>query len=428
MSRPSRAWRSVAVIGVAGVLLAACGGGEEEPSTGGTGTDAEATTPAGDVAQGDGELVIGTLLPQTGNLAFLGPPEFAGVQLAINDINAAGGVNGKPVKKVDSDSGDASTDIASQSVDRLLSNNVDAIIGAASSGVSFTVIDKITSNGVVQFSPANTSPDFTDYKDNGLYFRTAPSDVLQGRVLGNQVISDGYLNVGILALDDPYGTGLATNVEKAVSEGGGEVVEKAIYDPKAANYSAEVSKLKAANPEAIVLIGFDETKKIVPELIAQGIGPQNVPLYFVDGNLSDYSADFQPGTLEGTKGTLPGSESSAEFKDQLLAVDPSLKDFSYAPESYDAAVMISLAAIAAGNDSGAAIASKLVEISKEGEKCNSFADCSKLLEDGQDIDYDGKSGPVEFSDKGDPTEATIGIYQYGADNKYSNVDYKSGKI
>ena len=424
MTRPSRAWRSVAVIGVAGVLLAACGGGDEGGGTGG----GEATATEGGGAQGDGELVIGTLLPQTGSLAFLGPPEFAGVQLAVDDINEAGGVLGKPVKKIDSDSGDTSTDIASQSVDRLLGENVDTIIGAASSGVSFTVIDKITSAGVVHFSPANTSPDFTDYDDNGLYFRTAPSDVLQGRVMGDLVVSDGYLNVAIMALDDPYGTGLADNVEKAVTDGGGTVVEKVIYDPKAANYSADVSKVKAANPEALVLIGFDETKKVVPEIIAQGIGPSTIPLYFVDGNLADYSADFPPGALKGVKGTLPGAESSEDFKQELLAVDPSLKDFSYAPESYDATVITALAAIAAGDDSGEAIASELVNVSKEGEKCDNFADCAKLLEDGQDIDYDGKSGPIEFSDKGDPTEATIGIYQYGDDNKYTNVEYKSGKI
>jgi ABC-type branched-chain amino acid transport systems, periplasmic component len=423
MIRPSRAWRSVAVLGAAGMVLAACGGGGSDEGDSGNATQTQAA------AKGDGVLTIGTLLPQTGNLAFLGPPEFAGVHLAIQDINAAGGVNGKDVKIVDSDSGDASTDIASQSVDRLLSGKVDVIVGAASSGVSFTVIDKIVSNGVLQISPANTSPDFTDYKDEGLYFRTAPSDVLQGRVMGNLVVSDGFLNVGILALDDPYGTGLADNVEKAVTDGGGTVVEKAIYDPKAANYSAEVSKLKAANPEAIVLIGFDETKKVVPELIAQGIGPSAVPLYFVDGNLADYSKDFQPGTLKGTKGTLPGAESSADFKNKLLAVDPALKDYSYGPESYDATILTALAAIAAKDDSGEAIAAKMVEVSKGGDKCTTFKDCAQLLADGKDIDYDGVSGPIEFSDKGDPTEATIGIYQYVDDtNTYKNVEFKAGKI
>ncbi len=165
-----------------------------------------ATAPAG--AKGDGTLKIGTLLPQTGSLAFLGPPEFAGVDLAVKDINDAGGVNGKQVEVTNSDSGDTSTDTASQSVDRLLSNNVDAIIGAASSSVSLSVIDKITGAGVLQISPANTSDELTNYADKGLYFRTAPPDVLQGRVLGDLILADGNSTVGILALQDSYGTGL----------------------------------------------------------------------------------------------------------------------------------------------------------------------------------------------------------------------------
>ena len=124
------------------------------------------------------------------------------------------------------------------------------------------------------FSPANTSADFTDYADRGLYFRTAPSDVLQGRVLGDLMLSDGNASVAILALQDPYGTGLAENVEKSVKNGGGDVVAKEIYDPNASSFSAEVGKIKAANPDAIALIAFDETKKIVPEMVKQGIDMQ----------------------------------------------------------------------------------------------------------------------------------------------------------
>ncbi len=426
MTRPTIAWRSVAVAGVAALALAACGGSDEA----GTGTTASptggTTETSSTVAQGDGTLKLGTLLPQTGSLAFLGPPEFAGVDAALKDINDAGGVLGKPVEKSDSDSGDTSTNIASQSVDRLLGEKVDAIIGAASSGVSKTVIDKITGAGVVQFSPANTSPDFTDYPDKGLYFRTAPSDVLQGRVLGDLILSDGNASVGIMALQDPYGTGLADNVTKSVTEGGGEVVETVIYDPKAANYSAEVGKIKAAAPDAVALIAFDETKKIIPEMVKQGLDISKV--YFVDGNLANYGTDFPNGTLEGAKGTLPGVRADDSFQQKLLAVNPALKDFSYAPESYDATVLIALAAEAAKNDSGTAIASELVNVSKGGEKCTTFADCKELLAAGTDIDYDGVSGPVEFSDKGDPSEATIGIYQYGADNNYTFLEGKSGTL
>jgi ABC-type branched-subunit amino acid transport system substrate-binding protein len=223
-----------------------------------------------------GPLVIGTLLPLTGNLAFLGPPEVAGAQLAINDINAAGGVLGQPVQLIEGDSGDASTDTATQTVDRLLQAGANAIVGAASSGVSLTVIDAITGAGVMEISPANTSDQFTTYNDNGLYFRTAPPDTLQARALSDLIIEDGNNTVGILALNDPYGTGLASNtLDNLVSAGLSEDdIVSITYDPQAANYDSEVQQMVDFNPDAIVVIGFEESSKILQGLNSNGIGPQ----------------------------------------------------------------------------------------------------------------------------------------------------------
>jgi branched-chain amino acid transport system substrate-binding protein len=425
MIRPTPIWRSVAILSVAGIVLTACGGSDGDTTGTQPTKSSDSSKPA---AKGDGELKIGTLLPQTGSLAFLGPPEFAGVDLALKDINDAGGVNGKPVAKLDSDSGDTSTDTASQSVDRLISNDVDAIIGAASSSVSLSVIDKIVGNGTLQISPANTSPDLTDYDDKGLYFRTAPSDVLQGRVLGDLIAGDGNTTVGILALQDSYGTGLADNLTKSFEASGGQIVEKVVYDPKAASFATEVGKIRAADPEAIAVIAFEETKKIIPELIKQGIGPDKKKIYFVDGNLAAYDKDFDKGALDGVKGTLPGVVADDAFKKRLTDLKPDLTEFAYSPESYDATILVALAAIAAGDDAGTSIASKMQDVSAGGEKCETFQDCKALLEDDKDIDYDGVSGPVEFSDKGDPSEATIGIYQYGADNKYTFLEGKAGKV
>jgi len=423
MTRPLRGVRSVAVLGIASLALTACGGSESD-----AGAESSPSESSSATAAGDGTLTIGSLLPQTGSLAFLGPPEFAGVQLAINDINAAGGYNGTDVAYQESDSGDTTTDIASQSVQRLLSGNADAIVGAASSGVSFNVIDAITGAGVVHFSPANTSPDFTDYDDNGLYFRTAPSDVLQGRVMGELLLQDGHLDVSLLTLDDPYGSGLAENITSTLEEGGGTVVSNTVFNPDSPTYDAAVAEVVEAQPEALVVIGFAQTIQIVQALIAQGVGPDTLPLYFVDGNLADYSGDFAPGTLEGTKGTLPGAATSDEFRTRLLEVDPALTDFSYAPESYDATVLIALAAKAAGDDSGTAIAEQLPAVSEGGTKCTTYEECSTLLDSDEDIDYDGFSGPVEFDENGDPTEATIGVYQYGPENTYTNVDYIEGSL
>ncbi|MGY2002920.1 ABC transporter substrate-binding protein [Blastococcus sp. SYSU DS1024] len=237
--------------------------------------DDEGPEPAPPGATSDDPLVIGTLLPQTGDLAFLGPPEIAGADLAVQEINEAGGVLGQPVQLIQRDSGDTSTDIATQSVDALLQQNVDVIVGAASSAVTRTVIDKITGAGVVQISPANTSDEFTNYDDGGLYFRTAPPDTLQSRALADLIINDGANTIGILARNDSYGTGLAENtVDNLVSSGLSEdSIELVIYDPTAANYDAEVQQMVDLNPDGIVVIGFDESARIIESLNAQGIGP-----------------------------------------------------------------------------------------------------------------------------------------------------------
>ena len=168
MIRPNLAWRSVAVLSAAVLALSACGDDADSPST-------SATT--GGATPGDGVLKIGTILPQTGSLAFLGPPEFAGFDLAIKDINAAGGVLGKPVTRHQGDSGD--TDHGHRQPDGGPAALAEGrrhhrcrLVVAS----RCHVIDKITGAGVVQFSPANTSKKLTDLPDKGLYFRTAPPD------------------------------------------------------------------------------------------------------------------------------------------------------------------------------------------------------------------------------------------------------------
>jgi ABC-type branched-subunit amino acid transport system substrate-binding protein len=422
-------WRSMAVLAVSGIALAACGSGDDDASSG-TSTGASSSSSASSSAvAGDGVLTIGTLLPQTGSLAFLGPPEFAGVDAAVADINAAGGVNGAQVVQQKGDSGDATTDIASQTVDRLLAAKADVIIGAASSSVSLTVIDKIKNAKVVEISPANTSDKFTNYKDDGYYFRTAPPDTLQGRVLSDLMAADGHSNIGILELQDPYSTGLGGHLTDNFQSGGGKVVSTAVYQPNASDYSAEVSKIKSSNPDAIALIGFEESKAVIAEMIKQGIGPDKIPLYLVDGNLANTLGDNLPaGILKGTKGTTPGAKSTDAFVAKLKATNPALTDFSYGPESYDAAILTALAAEEAKSDSGTAIRDHLMDVSTGGTKCTDFAACKKLIDAGTDVDYDGVSGPIEFNKAGDPSDATIGIYQYGADNKYTNIGYQEGKI
>ena len=423
MNRPTRAWRAAAALAAATLVLSACGNDAETTTGGPTESPETSEAPAG---KGDGTLTVGSLLPQTGDLAFLGPPEFAGVDLAIQDINAAGGVLGQDVVHHKADSGDGTPDIAGASVDNLLNKNVDVVIGAAASSVSLSVIDKITGAGVVHFSPANTAAAFDTYDDKGMYFRTAPSDRLQGQVLADLAVKDGFDNVAIMARQDAYGEGLAEQTKTTLEEKGATVSEYILYSADAQNFTAEVNKVAASKPDAIVLIAFNETTKIIPQLIAKGVGPQDVQLYFVDGNMADYSSESFD--LTGVKGTFPApGEVDESFNDRLLSVDPKLKDFTYGPQSYDAVIMAALAAIAAGDDSGEAIAGELVNVSKDGTACSSFEECAKLLEDGEDINYEGASGPVDMNDTGSPNKATIGIQLYKG-NKYKQVDSVSGVL
>ncbi len=419
----SPACRAAALLGTVALTAAGCAGTGAEPHP--VAREAAHSVPR-DV--GDGQLVVGALLPETGDLASLGPPESAGVEAAVDDINAAGGVLGRPVGLVKADSGDETTNIAGVSVRKLLARHADVVIGAASSAVSLAVSKQIADAGVVEFSPSNTSPKFdepgTDPHD--LYFRTAPSDVLQGSVLANEILQAGHRHVAVLARRDSYGKLLADELEKDIVAGGGDLTTKLEYRPDTSSFTSQAVEIRSTRPDAIVVIGFDETRRIIPALADEGIGPRNVQIYLVDGNSSDYSSYFPAGTMTGVEGMHPGAKLSTAFKDKLLRIDPRLTDFTYAPESYDATILTALAVEAARSDAPAKYSPQIIKVSRGGEKCTTFANCSALLKQGKDIDYDGESGPVDLDDSGTPDEATITLVRYASSNDHHDTGYVTG--
>jgi branched-chain amino acid transport system substrate-binding protein len=410
----------IALAGASALILAGCAGG---------GTGGETTAP--ETEERDLTLKIGTILPQTGSLAFLGPPEEAGVGLAAQDVNdAAKGITIDDI--VWGDSGDASNNAWQTTSPRLISEGVSAAIGAASSGVTKLFLDDHVAAGVITFSPANTSAEFTTWDDNGLYWRTAPSDVLQGEVLGNLVAEDGHQNVATIYLNDSYGTGLNQFFSEAFEGAGGTVVESQSYNAGDTTFDAQISAVLAQNPDAVVLITFDEVYTIGPALINAGFPGDK--LYFVDGNLKQFGEDPNwpaEASLEGAKGTTPAGPSTPEDFQQRLndwwvgEGNDDLAEFAYANESYDAVILLALAALAANSTDAADIAGKLQEVSGgtgEGEKCTEFAECADIILEGGVADYDGYSGPITFDENGDPTEATIGIFQFDAENMFSRID------
>jgi len=395
---------ALGVLALSAAALAGCAATTTETEATESETSAAATTTPGGCElgpeqEGDLTLKLGTALPLTGNLAFLGPPEEAGVALAIKDINEAG--KGITIEATLGDSGDTDNKAYDTEIPRLLNAGVEAVIGAASSGTSLQFIDRLVAECVIQFSPANTSAALTDYADKGLYFRTAPSDVLQGEVLGNLIAEDGHQKISMIVLNDSYGTGLAEFVTAAFTAAGGEVLAAPTYNTGDTNFSSQIAEALAGGPDAIVLITFDEAKTIVPELVAQFPGNK---LYFVDGNLTNYSEVFEPGALEGAKGTYPGVNES-KIGDFIARMDANWQEQgnaplelnAYGPESYDAVVLLALAALEARSTEGANMSVKLQEVSGgsgNGQKCTTFAECADIINAGGTADYDGPSATL----------------------------------
>ena len=418
MIRSTHVFRAAALVGAVALALTACSGSDEPADS-----DSSAAPTA------SGPLKIGSLLPVTGNLAYLGPPEIAGVDLAVKDINDAGGVNGQPVTVSHKDSGPTSdlATIGTPSAKALIEEGVHVIVGAASSGLSLGVVGPITDAEIVQISPANTAADLSGISP--YYFRTAPPDEVQGQALATQIIADGHKNVGILVFDDPYGTGLRGFVQNNLEPAGVNITYGAEgagqdFPPELSDYSTEVGEVVATNPDAIVIITFDEIRVIIPQLLQAGYDISNT--YLVDGNVASFKQDpadsakfyFDPGTMEGAQGTNPGANPTDEFKARLLEVNPGLKDFNYGPESYDATILAALAAVKGGANDGPTVQENMAAVSgtTDGEECATFADCVALLEDGKEITYQAVSGVGPFNEKNDPSSAFVGVYKYDAEN------------
>ncbi len=391
----------------------------------------ETTTTAG--AEGvacaeGGQLVVGTLLPVTGDLAFLGPPEVAGARLAVEDINAAGGALGTEVSLIEGDSGDTNQDIANPEVDRLLAGGAHVIVGAASSAVSKLVIDKIVGANTIMFSPANTSPDFTTYDDNGLYFRTAPSDLLQGKVLADQVAAGGAETAAVLFRQESYGQGLADSFVENFTALGGTPEPFIAYAVDTENFDAEIDQIVSADPDAIVVIGFAESANILTTLNERGLGPDAKQVWGVDGNIGGIGAELaDPSIIAGMRGTEPSVDLSS-ISDFTSRLDGAYEGgvggvFAYGAETYDAVIITALAAHVACSDDPTAIAAEINDVTRGGTKCTSYEECVALVDAGEDIDYDGVGGPYEFVDAGEPAAASYRIATYdGGETPNSELD------
>jgi branched-chain amino acid transport system substrate-binding protein len=353
----------------------------------------------------------------------------AASELAVQDVNEAGGVWGNDINALIQDEGPSEeAEVVQAAADAMVSQGANAIIGAASSTSSQNIIENLYNQKIIQVSPSNTGVAFSEHQFGDYYFRTAPSDVLQGSVLAELALEDGHQTLAILGQQTEYGESLAAQIEEVFTAGGGEVVATEFYDLAQTEYAAEASAMAGAGADAFVLISYEESRQAIPALVGAGLDPQETQWYFVDGNNLDYGDDFDEGLLEGVKATTPGP-APEEFFTRLDQFRAGLPEHVYAPESYDAVIAVALAAIAADTDDPDTIRDAMFEVVQGGTACTTFAECRDLLLAGEDIDYNGVTGPISWTPpSGDPTEATIGIFEYGADNAPARVDERVGQM
>ncbi|AYF97514.1 ABC transporter substrate-binding protein [Protaetiibacter intestinalis] len=410
---------SLLAAAAASVLLAGCTAVAPMPTP--TPTPTETVAPSG-----DGVLRIGTLFPTTGATAFLGSAQLAGVNAAIREINAAGGVLGAPVEIVSRDSGDASTETAEASFAAFVEKGVDVVIGPSSSVLAERLLPKAEEAGIPFISPAATYPSLTTADTAGLFSRTIPSYPHQGTLLGALLPEKGADAVALVTSGDELSATIQAPLEAALADNGGELAVAAEAGSASA-VTAAVAKVTKAKPDAVVLATPDNgelTRALITALSAAGYG--GAKLWLTSQNLADYSQSLPAGLLNGANGVLEGVQPDDAFIAKLKVEDPGLTDPRYAAEAYDATMIAALAATLAGDDGGPSIASRVVQATRDGIRCTSFGECIDVLSTEPDIAYEGIVGALRLDDAGDPTYASYGLYAYNAENKYGRTGTVSG--
>lgn len=444
MRRRKTLMQLVSILTVFAFFGAGCG--DDEPSTdagrsgdststtaGSTTTEPPppATAPAADRGNVDGVLKLGTLLPESGDLAAIVDSLRTPIDLALEEINAGGGVFGQDVTIASADDG-TDPQRASNGFDRLAeSDQVDVILGPAGSAVVVGVFDKIAAAGIPTCSGSSTSYEITELQrdddDGGYFLRTAPSDTLQGPALADLVTSDGNTSVSLIVRNDSYGTGFADALESRFESNGVTVDESVAYNPDAASFDTEAQTIADAGSDAVVLIGFpDDGGKVVSALITAGAGPDDVALYTADGL---QSGDFytkvdaeDPSVVEGIRGTAPSSAPAGVESPFIATYEETGVDPIFSSYYYDCTMILALAAEVAGTDEGDKIVAEVADVVSGGEKCNSWASCKELLDAGEDFDYDGASGALDLNGLLEPTAGTYDVWAFDSEGGVATED------
>lgn len=343
------------------------------------------------------EIKIGVVLGFTGPIESLTPDMAGGAEMAIDEVNASGLLlGGSTVVAVRGDTTCIDSAAAVAATEKLVNaDNVSAIVGGDCSGVTGSMLQNVARpNGIVMISPSATSPALSTAEDDGLFFRTAPSDKRQGVVMAEILMDRGIGEVAVTYTNNDYGKGLADSFEGAFTAAGGTVTINASHEDGKGDYSAEVAALDAAGGEVLVVAGYLDQGGL--GIIQSSLDTGAFDTFVLpDGMIGSSLADNVGSDLNGSFGQAPGTDSEGAGLMHAMAAEAGFDGASpFAPESYDAAALIMLAMQAAGSSSSADLKDKVFDVANApGEPIlpGELAKGLQILMDGGEIDYVGAS-------------------------------------
>lgn len=358
----------------------------------------------------DGQLVIGVLLPRIGSGSSFGSPLINAVRHAVEQINDAGGVFDEPVLLVEVNEGDT-VESAALGFEELVGRDVDAIIGPASSLAALGALQIPVSAGVLTCSPTATSLALDAYPDDGLFFRTAPSDSLQAVAIADAVERTGTPSVSIFYIDDAYGRGLADAVEAATTGRNLVVRGRTGFAPTEGDLAAFAREVLADEPGVVVVLGDADAGTRM--LAALGEVPGDRPNVIVVNDAiraarsSQSIVDLPADLREIVRGVAAVS---------TVPDDPVFSG-AYAAHAYDCANLIALAAIQAGTDAPGRVATQVASVSVGGSGCSMFESCVEHIAQGRLFNYNGPMGALELSNRGDRTQARFERFRFDEEGR-----------
>lgn len=372
------------------------------------------------------EIKIGVVLGFTGPAESLAPDMANGAELAISEVSASGALlGGSTVTPVRGDSACIDAAAAVAVAERVITaDKVSGIMGGLCSGVTTAMLQSVAmAKGVVMISPSATSPALSTLEDNGLFFRTAPSDARQGQVISDILNDKGIKSIAISYTNNDYGKGLADSIEQNFAASGGTVTINASHEDGKGDYGAEVGALAQAGGDILVVAGYIDQggKGIIQASLDSGAFDT---FFLPDGMIGDSLPAAIGADLNGSIGSVPGTDSPGFKLFGEITAAAGLKAGPYAAESYDAAALIMLAMQAAGSSDSNVYKNKVMDVANApGEKIypGELAKGLKLLADGVDIDYVGASA-VELIGGGESSGAFAEILVDGGVN--TTVKYR----